>query len=723
MPSTQPQPTSHLRTSSYPPRPPTRTRAGATEGKAIRRAEIERRCAELSPPISPALLEHMDSFQASMQIPMPLTDEAWHLLKPKLMSQRKFAEQRARESHAAAEALRPSREQSADMNDPEKIKERWETFQRPIRKDLGDYVDELVRTSWADGRAINEHTAPRFAAEALVFARNRYATDKPKSNQAGSAFRLVLHNMRWLFENKVKPLTETTHNVKELFRCAGCGHDSKTYAFDSLIQHYAAKHTNNFSSGNTHVAWFEASWPDDPPFQTVSEHDARQKILKTPFAPLQVGPVTSPQNTTSHPLESQDDPTRQIFYQPRPYPYGFPPTSPGMTGPFPSQPTPIYEYHSQAASPFFYGYSAPPRHGYTGPTSPFDSISSPFAGHPQTASPAFPNWSSTPAQVSHQPSYAPSPMPNTHPSFQQMQMDELATISREVWDALFHVKQIPPSVRLFTIVQHAVTKFSKRFSNEPNADLFLQCLVSHPLMQPMKDANGLACKVCVEEKESREEDRTHAFPLVGGERKLYSFNSLLTHFKNVHFQTKLALENAQTHDDPEDLKRLDWKTDMIELPEDSIISGLKNLSGMTDARRLAIFRETFPEQFKEAVPRTADSVNTSSIPQTGNQISGYNSWTGSLQTSPTDQQSGQDSMDLLAAHGVIKIEPGMPVPGSLTYPPASSSIEEEYDPRRPSAGSNRAHGQFARNRRSFRGRVSLLNDCHALSSAFKQLTR
>ena len=67
------------------------------EAKAARRAEIERRCAAMDPPLLPSVLRHMDSFQAAMQISQPMTDQAWEILRPRLLSQLPLAGRREKE--------------------------------------------------------------------------------------------------------------------------------------------------------------------------------------------------------------------------------------------------------------------------------------------------------------------------------------------------------------------------------------------------------------------------------------------------------------------------------------------------------------------------------------------------------------------------------------------------------------------------------------------------
>jgi hypothetical protein len=62
--------------------------------KAERRFEIERRCLQMDPPITPKQLRHMESFKASIQIAQPMNDEAWTILKPRLIAQRPAAGKR-----------------------------------------------------------------------------------------------------------------------------------------------------------------------------------------------------------------------------------------------------------------------------------------------------------------------------------------------------------------------------------------------------------------------------------------------------------------------------------------------------------------------------------------------------------------------------------------------------------------------------------------------------
>ena len=106
------------------------------EAKASRRSEIERRCAELDPPLTASVLNHMDSFSAAIQIPHPFTDRDWVILKPRLLAQRDIAERREQDRlkqdqllHAKTEERR---QQEAQLKEAKEALDReWEEVQKP----------------------------------------------------------------------------------------------------------------------------------------------------------------------------------------------------------------------------------------------------------------------------------------------------------------------------------------------------------------------------------------------------------------------------------------------------------------------------------------------------------------------------------------------------------------------------------------------------------------
>jgi hypothetical protein len=101
---------------------------------------------------------------------------------------------------------------------------------------------------------------------------------------------LVLENMKWVFDTKIKPLTDS----KELFLCNGCEYNPRFYSFESVLQHYAAKHTNTLSNGAIVVNW-RAEWPEHPPFKPEPDiamstfHSVAPSLAMSPS-----GPPTSP---------------------------------------------------------------------------------------------------------------------------------------------------------------------------------------------------------------------------------------------------------------------------------------------------------------------------------------------------------------------------------------------------------------------------------------------
>ena len=651
------------------------------------------------------MLEKLEPFKASILIARPLTDSDWDLLKSKLQTEVDSVQRRIGADFATHVTSNTATTDQPGSDAANSIKRRWEALQAPIRDALSRYVDDLIRTTWVEGREINAHTAPRFAADALVYARARYAAENPKKMQAGSAFQLGLHNMKWLFEQKIKPLTETAHGTRELFRCAECGHESRTFAFEGLIQHYKAKHTKDFGEYEVGgVAWYESLWPEKPPFQCIFGPASPRNRLPTP---LQLGQVSTQSNQANSQYNNRPAHT---LYQPVPGPYGVPPTSPGfyqnVHGSLGGYYTPTPQYPSVATSPAFSqtsGYNPPGRHPYLGPATPFDGQGSQLGQHPQTPVSSGP-WSFSPGYVGTQVPYAPSPAQN-QPSFLHVQMDEVASITREIWSALDRIKLIPPSVRIYVTIQHIVSRFRKRFSNDPNLDLFFQCVESHPCMTFMRDANGLACRVCVLENESREEGHSHAFPLTGGERKLYNFYFLLMHFKNVHVETRLARENAESQDDPQGLTRLDWKEDMIELPDDALIANLEDKPGM-NSQALQILKEVFPHLIGDEVQKSL------SYPQ--NQPTSHVGTMGAFRQdmSVVEQQSGVDITGLSDAMKTepIKKESEYPFPNLSSYPETSNHRPDEYDPHRPSFQGPSPFGShgYASNNLS-RGLVSYLS--------------
>src|SRR5947209_9050809 len=147
--------------------------------KADRRVEIERRCSQLDPPIMPSTLLYMESFAAAIQIPMALNEGAWEVLKPRLLAQREAAEKREEEQRAANQHLQAKaeerRQQEAQLAEArETLNREWEETQKPVREKIDNYADEIIRTDWRNGDAVNETNCPQFAADVLMHVRKRF---------------------------------------------------------------------------------------------------------------------------------------------------------------------------------------------------------------------------------------------------------------------------------------------------------------------------------------------------------------------------------------------------------------------------------------------------------------------------------------------------------------------------------------------------------------------
>ncbi|KAB8356636.1 hypothetical protein FH972_024213 [Carpinus fangiana] len=659
----------------------------ALEGKAARRIEIERRCRALSPPIAEILLPHMESFQAAIQISNPLTDNDWELLRPRLEGQRENAEQRERErlttERIAVVDSEERRKQDAVIREAKEETDRhWEEAQEPLRQRLGGYADDIIRDHWSNGQSLTAELMPKFAADVLVGVRSRYYSDLVRNDSGSSPGstdshtssqprRLVLDNMRWVYDTKVKPLTETR---KEVFLCNGC--DSlRFYAFDGVIQHYAAKHTESFSAGHTVVHWQGADWPEDPPFapdpDTKKRQDSSFQVPGLHHFPVPMHAQQAP-NFLGYPTGMSPGPHGNPAYGQQFGPYQPP-------GSFLASDRTQHNFSPAGRG----GHQA--SHSFVGlqSASPFSGRNAYWGPGLVTPAPSSTAWGPPP----YSQAYPPPPLSS---NLYQTQLEEVANVAREVWGLVSNVRSLAQSVRVFCVITSVVNRFQQRFSNEPSLDLFTDCLINHSLMRPLKDANPLACKVCVENNESREGSNSPSFPLSSGERKLYPFHSLLVHFKNVH------IEHAM-HGQEEN--RLDWKNDMIELPSDEYISKLSRAPGI-DRAKMALLVATFPSMSwaTEGEAMTSDPVmgiiSTSHSPMG----SGYAAPGRVSAASHRTRTSGVQSR----ASGARQVPPPS-VPSATARSPANA--EDEYDPRHPapsgrvSQATSRGTGHLAGTRR------------------------
>jgi hypothetical protein len=257
--------------------------------RQARRADIERRCLELDPPLQVNDLQHIKAFRDTMQITNPMTDAQWeNMLKPKILEEKEAAElleHQLAQHLAILQAAMLSTVPDETFTRPAKeVYDRdYEQSQETLRQKLGEYASDHINGRWLQGRALDRDSAPLFAVDVLLHVRQRYIADREAGNlssviEGAPKYQLAkqstpplepflsLDNMKWVFDNKVRSYTDPFR--RELFICAGCAEDRKPkwFAFEGLIQHYGAKHTSAFSKGNVVVHWRTAEWPEEPPF-------------------------------------------------------------------------------------------------------------------------------------------------------------------------------------------------------------------------------------------------------------------------------------------------------------------------------------------------------------------------------------------------------------------------------------------------------------------------
>ena len=621
----------------YPPPRHERTKEEVTELKAARRAEIERRCMELDPPLTAGVLAHMGSFQAAIQIIQPLDDGAWEVLKPRLLSQRQDAEQRENDRLAQSRVVQEhldeqNRYQSVNIPSESKdiLDREWDDVQAPLRARLGGYADEIIRDGWNDGEKVSKDNCPTFAAEVLIYVRKRFYAEVAKDEAAVRATgrepeadppfgpytrKLILENMKWVFDTKIKPHTEQYR--KELFLCNDCENNFKYYGFEGVIQHYAAKHTNALSVGSIVVHW-KAEWPEYPPFDPEPANaSAKNSYYATAPSASAPYPTTGPQQNFGYggyqpaPVSAPMQVPNTHVYQESPGPYyGHPqfgePYSGHQNGPY--APPPQGYTDNSGSYPVQYsvppqvgsvpGYNEPPQdysqQGFGGPypTTTQGMFASPHPGplYPATL-PEVASQQQTYAQQGGQYGYSynqpvpPPALPSSHftPAPQKTeeyksQLQDVARNARAVWDSINNLKEVPGSVKVYTIIYHILQKSRAKFEEDPPLAMIVDGLSNNKDMRKVRNINGLLCRACslgLPGSSSASAKRHHSFP------------QLANHFLKDHEQ---ALSQNNLGPVP------DWTKEMVKLPDFTQINPIANTRGMDD-KKLKLIAEALPEIF------------------------------------------------------------------------------------------------------------------------------
>ncbi|KAI9743519.1 MAG: hypothetical protein M1818_002832 [Claussenomyces sp. TS43310] len=610
-----------------------RTKEEVSELKAARKAEIERRCMQLDPPLTPGVLAHMASFQAAIQIIKPFDHDAWELLKPRLLSQRDEAEQHEAERIAQTRAIQEKfderRQQDSQVKEPKDVIDReWEDAQAPLRARIAGFADEIIREGWNNGDRVTKENSPKFAADVLLYVRRRFYAEVAKDNAAALAVgqepkcdppngpftqKLVLENMKWVYDTKVKPHTE--QHRKDFFLCNGCENNFKFYGFEGVIQHYAAKHTSALSVGSIVVHW-RAEWPEHPPFKpdpVVGKGTNHQSIPPTTVAlassqsvgfgshpsisapPGIVQSAAGPQNPASfysHPqnvgqyvgfplaqfASSSNYPTQSHEYSSRHYQ-----ASPA---------TAFQQYQGQGHMP--HGYKNP----YPGPASttydpghsgefyPADFAGQCYANAKQPSQ-------DLPTSGVHRGSAGYSAGLQTTGIIRteeyKAKLLDVARAARDIWNNTAGVKDMPGSVRVYVTLFHILKVYRAKHPEDPPLTMLIDGLTNNKDMRPVRNVNGLACRACILEKALRGNQPYTRTTKGTTEKKLFSLPQLLNHFQATHI--------APFQGSPQ----YDWTTDMVELPDKKKKMALARASGIDD-HKLKLISEALPHLFAPFPP-------------------------------------------------------------------------------------------------------------------------
>jgi hypothetical protein len=609
-----------------------RSLSDVNEAKTLRKSEIERRCLELHPPLIAAILSHMDSFLAAIQIPNVLTDRDWDILLPRLLSQRDAAEKkedvRLKKLQLLEAKSEERRQQEAQLKEAKASLDRqWEDAQRPIRDQIALYAEEFIDENWKGGSVLTKDKCAQFAANVLTHVRSRFYahiqeedgvarasgnTVRTDSPDTPPTRKLILENMKWVFEAKVKPITEKYQ--KELFFCNGCDNNSRTYGFEGVIQHYAAKHTTALSRGSVVVYW-RAEWPEKPPFHP-NPNAAKALLHASAQSGFTQAHYYTGQQTTPTLYMATPEQRHRMMSESLQSPHSFGHSPFGGTyafGPY------------QPPSPRMSPYYPTPHSGYVFPATPVVTTSA-YDQPPPVYSPSsnvhtspamYPSHILQPRHAYPSPAYAPSSPYSQYVSndgkpgvsqqgdraMYQNQFNDMARIARDVWNATSGIKDLPASIRAHALIYHVVSTCKRQLNLDVSIFLFADGLNHHPQMKPMRSLHSLVCRRCTDK------EKDHISTPRSRNSRSYNLQTLIGHFHSAHMEHAgsgpVTLQGEKSHN-------WDWKTDMILLPDSSTIESSLRAPGM-DEDKLQIISQALqsivPNMFRVQL-QTADPIQS-----------------------------------------------------------------------------------------------------------------
>ncbi|TWU75441.1 hypothetical protein ED733_004388 [Metarhizium rileyi] len=541
--------------------------------KAARWAEIGRRANSLQPPIPLNVLAHMPAFQAALRSTIPLDDNQWQALQPLFLTQLKEAEMKEEKSQSNIKSTArtiatthppgppPGPLAGAKVTDAD-----WNQAQGSLRGEISKFADEIIQKRWKGtlGQKLTKKNAPQFAADVLLYVRKKFYTQIAKHAKADKvglvseppegpwSQKLTLENMRWIFDVKIKPLIN--HFRKEVFLCNGCEGATKFYGFDGVVQHYASKHTNTLSLGNAVVHW-RTEWPEIPIFKASTQHRTRPHT-KTKNKTLDVyfSRLPGPPGSVAEPSDSKRG-------------YCTPNSAMTMSTNHGADIQSASCHHSHFTSELSaeqaYTVHAPLLHELrTSPAESYAGNSYKMMGTLQNADDGRSSISSGRGNL-------------TKALGRKGRLEHVATVANQTWQKLVRAKRLDNSVRVCAVVHFIAKSFQKKYSEPAPLKLLIDALKGHNSMAKLGSIAGLACKACKLDPCS---------PL---QTKTYSLAKLSRHFDGSHSGNATPLVG----------KPLDWRVDMIWLPDVPTLMTLRTVIG-NDKEVLDVVADTLPWAFE-----------------------------------------------------------------------------------------------------------------------------
>jgi len=241
--------------------------SGAVVNTAKQR-EIEARCRKLDPPLTLEALAHLPSFQASIVDDNPLDEASWMMLETSLSKERQaLGEPRsnaANENNAKTESHFSGNSSNAYLDRDEHPS----SVQLSNRTKLFAIADDAIE-NWKG--TLTMESAPAFAAHVLCYCGEQLYADKSRTRKMAT-----LEDMKCVYDSKVKP--KICQFRTRIFLCSGCPTNPRWWNFESLVQHFCAKHATGDRGKYPKVDW-KADWPKVGPFRA----DPEKSLLESPL--------------------------------------------------------------------------------------------------------------------------------------------------------------------------------------------------------------------------------------------------------------------------------------------------------------------------------------------------------------------------------------------------------------------------------------------------------